>query len=83
MTAQVQLALTPRFEESYESFESWPLNLMYKSSYKSVLQTYHGRLRESMPVLFTSRDDDIHVAFRDYNESTQREFDGANMIISY
>jgi hypothetical protein len=54
------------FQLSYENFESYPQNLVYKTTYTAVLKAYAARLEEASSTIFTEKDEDADVPFRDF-----------------
>ena len=65
------LQLTDSFQRSYENFESYPSELIYQSSYLNTTQAYKARLDEHTDRLFTARDENINIPFRDLLPSGQ------------
>lgn len=59
------LQLTDSFQHSYENFESYPHELVYQSSYLSTTQAHKARLEDHADRLFTTKDEDINIPFRD------------------
>lgn len=60
----MQLSLS--FVRSYEKFESYPRNLIQKSSYPAALEAYANRLTNASATLFTDQDINIHVPVREF-----------------
>ena len=61
------------FDDSYQHFESYPANLLYAPIYRGALQTYGKRLSDAEPRLFTKKDAEISVSFRDFLSPSQGE----------
>lgn len=59
------LQLPDSFQRSYENFECYPQNLVQQTSYIGVLRAYTTRLDNAAPKLFTKKDAEIFVPFRD------------------
>ena len=59
------LQLSHPFEQSYKSFEAYPCNLVYQSSYLGVLKAYRDRLNNAAAKLFTANNEEICIPFRD------------------
>jgi hypothetical protein len=66
--------LTDRFRSSYESFKSYPNNLVYQTSYSGALQTYVTRLGNAEGILFIEDGEKIFVPFRDLGLAGQCTF---------
>ncbi|ORY12543.1 hypothetical protein BCR34DRAFT_563656 [Clohesyomyces aquaticus] len=65
------------FENSYKDYKNYPTNLVYRASYRKVLQSYQKRLEKASAKLFNNegtKGDQIDVRFRDYNVA-QGKFD--------
>ncbi|KAI9795256.1 MAG: hypothetical protein M1833_007278 [Piccolia ochrophora] len=73
------LALPEPFKQSYESAESYPLNLVYQTSYFNALHAYQTRLDDAEPKLFTKKDAEVFVPFRDVL-STGQGFEKQNIL---
>ena len=58
------MAISP-FTKSYEEFASYPENLAHKSTYIGGLRSYKSRLDDVQSKVFTSKDANINVPFRD------------------
>ena len=58
--------LMATFETSYGDFETYPEKLLYAPIYKGALQTYSKRLSDVDSRLFTRKDAEVTVNFRDY-----------------
>ncbi|KFY38315.1 hypothetical protein V494_04414 [Pseudogymnoascus sp. VKM F-4513 (FW-928)] len=52
------------FKVSYESFMSYPENLIYKPTCKAILEEYKRRLDEASSTLFIGEDEEANVPFR-------------------
>ena len=61
--------LPPAFTDAIRSFESYPENLIYRTTYPGVLRTFRTRLDEIQKTLFVTKDADVNVPFRDLLES--------------
>jgi hypothetical protein len=57
--------IPPSFVHSYERFESYPRDLVYKSSSSFALEAYKTRLDEAAPKLCVSDDSHSNVPFLD------------------
>ena len=53
------------FSKSYKEFASYPENLVHKNTYIGGLRSYKRHLDEVQNELFTSKDANINVPFRD------------------
>ena len=53
------------FADSYNAFENYPCNLVYKSTYPRALAAFKQRLDDAGSRIFTPEDADIDVKFRD------------------
>lgn len=65
------MPVSDAFRTSYDAFESYPANLVYKKLYPSVLTTYHRRIADSSTKLFVDQDRDLVIFFRDYQEQNR------------
>jgi hypothetical protein len=64
------------YEESYKDFEQYPTNLVYRASYRKVLEGYKSRLDRASTRLFSKEGDPrvaLDVRFRDYNHTILSE----------
>ena len=68
MAQQIQL---DAFAQSYERFNIYPQNLIYKTSYKGVLKAYEGRLETADPPFLTHNEREAKVYFRDWDDTKQ------------
>lgn len=67
-------ALPDNFKLSYEDFESYPHNLMYRTACTAVVKAYEARLDEVSPkasskassTLFIGEDEAADIPFRDF-----------------
>lgn len=62
-------ALPDTFKLSYEDFESYPHNLIYRTSCTAVLKAYQSRLKEASSALFIGEDGEdgaADIPFRDF-----------------
>ena len=57
------------FSKSYKEFATYPENLVHKSTYIGGLRNYRTHLDEVQSTLFTSKDENINVPFRDLAQS--------------
>ena len=66
------------FEDSYSNFESYPTNLIYRTTYNSALEGYRSRLESISPTLcikvedieFNGTPGYLDVGFRDFDTET-------------
>ena len=56
------------FECSYAQFESYPRNVIYKTSYGGVLKAYEARLETKEPPFLTQDLSEVEVHFRDWDD---------------
>ncbi|KAL9609994.1 MAG: hypothetical protein Q9167_005267 [Letrouitia subvulpina] len=63
------LQLPAAFANSYQEFASYPENVVHKSTYIGGLRRYRIRLDEVQSKLFTPKDANINVPFRDLQHS--------------
>lgn len=56
------------FKLSYKDFESYPHNLIYRTTCTAELKAYEARLDEASPTLFIEEDEAADVPFRDFGE---------------
>ena len=54
------------FEQSYENFESYPCNLIHKTSYPGTWKGYKQRLDNAASKLCSKNEMTIEVPFRDF-----------------
>jgi hypothetical protein len=66
--------LSDSFRRSYESFESYPRNLVHQTSYLGVIKAYRSRLDIAAPKLLTADDAEVYVPFRDLLPNNQGKF---------
>ena len=59
------LQLPLPFITSIKAFESYPENLLYQTAYHGVLKAYKSQIDDKARTLFTTKDADINVPFRD------------------
>ena len=66
------------FNTSYQNFESYPTQLLYKGTYFSSLTKSKLRLEEAAPKLFISAHDvaGLSVPFRDLDPSYRGKYRG-------
>jgi len=69
MAARQTLQPSQEFRTSYDDYERYPQNLLYKASYKGVLRAYGSRIETAQPRFLTQALDDIDVRFRDWDAS--------------
>lgn len=62
------------FTSSIRELNSYPENLVHKSTYPDVLKTYKTRLDDIDKKLFVTRDEEVNVPFRDLIDPGQ-DFD--------
>jgi len=77
MAANAQQQANTFFEESYKDYVLYPTNLVYRASYRKVLESYKNRLDKATPKLFLkegTQDDQLDVRFRDYNATLSSEY---------
>lgn len=60
-----ELKLPAAFELSYDNFESYPDRLICPTSYHHAIEASKARLNAIAPKLFTSKDVEVKVVFRD------------------
>lgn len=65
------------FAASINDFESYPENLLHRTTYVGALKAYKTQLDIIEKKLFTQNDDGINVPFRDLEGS------GPSMLISF
>lgn len=72
-TVQTQTLASNYFATSYKDYAQYPTNLVYRASYRKVLESYKSRLDKASSRLFLQEgtNDQLDVRFRDYNSSTQ------------
>ncbi|KAF1979437.1 hypothetical protein BU23DRAFT_154765 [Bimuria novae-zelandiae CBS 107.79] len=63
------------FAQSYERCNTYPQNLIYKTSYRGVLKAYEARLETAEPPFLTHDEKEVKVHFRDWDDLKQRFFD--------
>lgn len=66
------LQLPPDFIASYRDFISYPENSLVKSTYSGALRTQRLRLEDGQRKLFTQKDANVLVPFRDLDAHGQR-----------
>lgn len=62
-------ALPDSFKLSYEDFESYPHNLIYRTACTAVLKAYESKLKEASQSLFireAGEDGPADIPFRDF-----------------
>lgn len=64
-------ALPDPFKLSYGDFESYPHNLIYRTTCTAELKAYEARLDEASPTLFIGEDEAADVPFRDFRERSK------------
>lgn len=67
----VALTVPAAFKRSYENSEMYPHNLIYQTSYPTVISTYKARLDNYAPRIFVEDASEIEVSFRDFWSSRQ------------
>jgi hypothetical protein len=70
MAANVQQQASSIFEASYKEYGLYPTNLVYRASYRKVLESYKNRLDSASSKLFFKEDtqgQQLDVRVRDYN----------------
>jgi hypothetical protein len=70
MAATVQQQAISFFEGSYKDYALYPTNLVYRASYRKVLESYKNRLDKASTKLFlkeATQGHQLDVRFRDYN----------------
>jgi hypothetical protein len=55
------------FEGSYRDYAQYPMNLVYRASFRKVLESYKKRLDSASELLFFKEGTMIDVRIRDYN----------------
>ena len=61
--------LPPAFKDAIRNFESYPENLIYRTTYQGVLRTSRERLDDIKRTLFVTKDANVNVPFRDLLDS--------------
>jgi hypothetical protein len=69
------LQLPASFESSYKDFESYPSNLICKTSYLYAIKASRKRLDAAASKLFTSKDDEVEVPTRESQPMPSGVFD--------
>jgi hypothetical protein len=70
MAASVQQQAASLFEDSYKTYPLYPTNLVYRASYRKVLESYKTRLDKASTKLFFNEatpGQRLDVRIRDYN----------------
>jgi hypothetical protein len=70
MAASVQQQAISFFEDSYKDYALYPTNVVYRASYRKVLESYKNRLDKASTKLFlkeATQGHQLDVRFRDYN----------------
>lgn len=70
MAANIQQQGVSFFEDSYKNYVLYPTNLVYRASYRKVLESYKNRLDKASTKLFlkeATRGHQLDVRFRDYD----------------
>jgi hypothetical protein len=68
------LQLSASFETSYKNFESYPGNLICKTSYLYAIKASKERLDAAAPKLFTSNNGEVDIPTRDSEPMPNNEF---------
>jgi hypothetical protein len=55
------------FGDSYRDYSQYPTNLVYRASFRKVLESYKKRLDSASALLFFKEETSIDVRIRDYN----------------
>ena len=58
------------FGDSYRDHSYYPMNLVYRASFRKVLESYKKRLDSASDLLFLKEGSKIDVRIRDYNITT-------------
>lgn len=74
MAATGQQHANTYFETSYKDYLLYPTNLVYRASYRKVLESYKNRLDHASNDLFFAEGttDKLDVRIRDYNDAAKR-----------
>jgi len=59
--------MATEFDSSYAGFETYPRNLIYKTSYSGVLKAYGSHLEATELPFLTQDPDDVQIHFRDWD----------------
>ncbi|OAL52682.1 hypothetical protein IQ07DRAFT_642349 [Pyrenochaeta sp. DS3sAY3a] len=73
MAGVAQQHVVPYFDASYRNYPSYPTNLIYRASYRKVLESYKTRLDNASEALFSKDTAVLDVRFRDFNDA-QKDF---------
>lgn len=69
MAGVAQQLVVPYFDASYRNYPSYPTNLIYRASYRKVLESYKNRLDNASEALFSRDTSVLDVRFRDFNDA--------------
>jgi len=59
------ITIPDSFKSSYESFRSYPQNLVYKTAFPPALKAYSERLDNAARRIFTNNDHQVDISIRD------------------
>ena len=77
------LQLPLPFVTSIKAFASYPENLIFQTTYHRVLKAYKSQIDEKERTLFTTKDANINVPFRDLIGPGLGTFAGLKDVFSY
>lgn len=84
MATIVQQPVLPYFDASYRNYSSYPTNLVYRASYRKVLESYRNQLDDASESLFSKDTAILDVRIRDFDnvQKGSKEI-SSNLSISY